>query len=212
MDYLSEELYFEAANIANELASQTGQFYSKKIYEVKCFDIQKYVAATESVEFIEYPFKKHLRNMMLGSTTKIFDQVIITTNTHMMLERKNFTNMHEIIHYYRDVPYAEDRHTFSDMIAEDGYLPEDYAKEYRANVGAAILLANDEALYYALKKFSTFQQVADYFFMSKSALHNRLKDYLVYVKNCSPNHAASLINNYRYNDQNKFYAAMFRNQ
>ena len=36
---------------------------------------------------------------------------------------------------------------------KNGYLMEDFPKEYRANVGASMLMANDQALFYALKNF-----------------------------------------------------------
>ncbi|RDG16779.1 hypothetical protein DQM18_02755, partial [Enterococcus faecium] len=38
------------------------------------------------------------------------------------------------------------------------------------NVGASILVVNDRALYYTLKKFRNFDEVANYFFMSKATL------------------------------------------
>lgn len=206
LDYVSETLYFEATNLANQLALKVSQHYGKKLEEVKCFDIQNYVEEVEDVEFLTVKFGKHLSKMMLGATSKVNGEIIISINDDLMLERKNFTAMHEIIHYYRDIPDADNGHTFSDMIQEDGYFPEDMAKEYRANTGAAVLMANDEALLYALNKFATFEQVADYFFMSKSALQNRIRDYLVYVENCTPQYAFSLINNYRYGDGKKMHA------
>jgi len=89
---------------------------------------ENYVNEVEDVEFIDYDFKDNLSKKMLGSITKVHGEIIITTNQHLMLERKNFTKMHEIIHYYKDVPYLGESHAFSDMILEDAYLPEDYKK------------------------------------------------------------------------------------
>ena len=76
--------------------------------------------------------------------------------------------MHEIIHYYKDVPYLGESHAFSDMILEDTYLPEDYKNlsKYRCQH----LMANDWLFTYALKKFRNFNEVANYFFASKAAL------------------------------------------
>lgn len=81
-------------------------------------------------------------------------------------------------------------------------------KEYRANVGASVLMANDLALKYTLYRFSSFEEVAKYFFMSKSALFNRLTEYLIFNKNCHPDYARSLINRYRYRN-NKAFVNMF---
>ena len=103
MNFISKELYFEAFNFSNELIKEV-----------------------EDVEFVEYTFQKQLRRRMLGSTSKVYNEVIITTNKELMLERKNFTKMHEVTHYYIDIPKINSNtHTFSDMILENGYFPED---------------------------------------------------------------------------------------
>lgn len=210
MDFISEELYFEAFNLSNELIKEVAYYSSKNIEQVKCFDIEKYVKEVEDVEFVEYTFQKQLKNRMLGSTSKVYDEIIIATNKDLILQRKNFTKMHEIIHYYRDIPYINtETHTFSDMISENGYFPEDLPKEHRANVGASILMANDAALHYALKKFHSFKEVADYFFMSKSALRNRIIEHLIYINNCTPQYAFSLFNDYFFCSGKKFRRIFF---
>ncbi len=195
---ISEELYFEAADLANELSEEVGYYCSKKMEHVKCYDIESYVNEVENVEFIDYDFKDNLSKKMLGSITKVHGEIIITTNQHLMLERKNFTKMHEIIHYYRDVPYLGEAHAFSDMILEDTYLPEDYEKELRANIGASILMANDQALPYALRKFRNFNEVANYFFMSKAALRKRILQYLEFTGGCTYETAYKLFKDYYY--------------
>lgn len=195
---ISEELYFEAADLANELSEEVSYYCSKKMEHVKCYDIENYVNEVENIEFIEYKFKNNLSKKLLGSITKVHGEIIITTNQQLMLERKDFTKMHEIIHYFRDVPYLGESHAFSDMILEDTYLPEDYEKELRANIGASILMANDRALPYALKKFRNFDEVANYFFMSKAALRKRILQYLEFTGGYTAEEAYRLFKNYYY--------------
>lgn len=197
---VSEGLYFEAADLANELSEEVSYYCSKKMEHVKCYDIENYVNEVEDVEFIDYDFKDNLSKKMLGSITKVHGEIIITTNQHLMLERKNFTKMHEIIHYYKDVPYLGESHAFSDMILEDTYLPEDY-KKLRANIGASILMANDRALPYALKKFRNFNEVANYFFMSKAALRKRILQYLEFTGGYTSEEAYKLFKNYYYRNE-----------
>lgn len=206
MDFIREELYFEAVDFANKLAYEVSLYYSKNIETITCFDIENYIVEKNFAEIIYYDFKKQLKDKMLGSTTKILNEILITINKNLMYERRNFTAMHEIIHLYKDIPYAGEGHTFSDMISENGYFSEDLPKEYRANVGASVLMANDLALKYALNKFSSFEEVAKYFFMSKSALSNRLTEYLIFVKNCNPTHARYLVNKYRYKNDNDIFS------
>ncbi len=209
MDFIREELYFEAVDFANKLAHEVSVYYSKNIEKIKCFDIEDYIIEKDIAEIIYYDFKKQLRDKMLGSTTKILNEVLITINRNLMCERRNFTEMHEIVHLYKDIPCAREGHTFSDMISENGYFSEDLPKEYRANVGASVLMANDLALKYALYRFSSFEEVAKYFFMSKSALFNRLTEYLIFNKNCHPDYARSLINRYRYSNNKEFYSIFY---
>ncbi|MDU5602018.1 MAG: ImmA/IrrE family metallo-endopeptidase [Enterococcus faecium] len=201
LNVISEELYFEAADLANELSEEVSYYCSKKMEHVKCYNIESYVNEVENVEFIDYDFKDNLSKKMLGSITKVHGEIIITTNQHLMLERKNFTKMHEIIHYYRGVPYLGESHAFSDMILEDTYLPKDYEKELRANIGASILMANDRALPYALKKFRNFDEVANYFFMSKAALRKRILQYLEFTGGCTSEEAYRLFKKYYYRNK-----------
>ncbi|MDT2101272.1 ImmA/IrrE family metallo-endopeptidase [Enterococcus faecalis] len=203
VDFIRDELYFEAFNLANELVKEVACYSSKKLEQIKCFDIENYVKKIENVEFVEYNFKKQLNKKMLGSTSKVYDEIIITTNKNLILERKNFTKMHEVIHYYRDIPDITcDCHTFSDMILANGYFQKDIPKEYRANVGSSILMANDVALSFAFKKFHSFQEIAQYFFMSKSALRNRIIEHLIYIHSYTPQHARLIFNNYYYKGDN----------
>lgn len=201
MNSIPEELYFEAADIANELSQEVAYYCSKKMEQVKCFDIESYMIEVEDIEFMEYKFKNNLSKKMLGSITKVYGEIIITTNQNIMLERQNFIKMHEIIHYYRDIPYLGESHAFSDMILEDTYLPEDYEKELRANIGASILMANDQALPYALRKFRNFDEVANYFFMSKAALRKRILQYLEFTGGYSSEEAYRLFKNYYYTNK-----------
>lgn len=198
---ISEELYFEAADLANELSEEVSYYCSKKMEHVKCYDIENYVNEVENIEFIEYKFKNNLSKKLLGSITKVHGEIIITTNQQLMLERKDFTKMHEMIHYYRDIPYLGESHAFSDMILKDTYLPEDYEKELRANIGASILMANDRALPYALRKFRNFNEVANYFFMSKAALRKRILQYLEFTGGYTSEEAYRLFKKYYYRNE-----------
>ncbi|MBO1101085.1 toxin [Enterococcus hirae] len=71
------------------------------------------------------------------------------------------------------------------MNLKDTCLPGDYEKELRANIGVSILMANDRALSYALRKFRNFDEVANYFFMSKSVLRKRILQYLKFARGYS---------------------------
>lgn len=74
-------------------------------------------------------------------------------------------------------------------------------KKLRANIGASILMANDRALPYALKKFRNFNEVANYFFMSKAALRKRILQYLEFTGGYTSDEAYRLFKKYYYRNE-----------
>lgn len=210
MSFIDEGIYFEASNLANGLAKEVARAYNIPIYCVNCRYIRKYVEEFEGISFLEVSFGKHLDQMLLGAISKVFGEIIISINKTVMYERKLFTSMHEVGHFYFDLEDLNAGNQLTDMINENGYLPEDFAREYRANVTASVLMANDEALKYAIRKFKTIKEVANYFFMSKSALRIRLREYLIYHLGCSPNYAFRLVNDYVYSNGQLFKTVFYK--
>nr|WP_308168004.1 ImmA/IrrE family metallo-endopeptidase [Enterococcus innesii] len=212
MNYVDEDIYFEASNFANEFVKEISKYIGLPVYRVKCMHVKQYMEEVEEVDFLEVEFEEHLNGIVIGSIAKIFGEVLITINKNTIYPRKWFTTMHEVGHYFFDLITLKDGMSLSDMVTDEGYLPEDLPREYRANVIASVLMANDEALIYAINKFKCYHSVCNYFYMSKAALQNRLVEYLVYIKNCAPRYAFSLVNNYRYCDGVQFKKIFFNQQ
>lgn len=198
MEGIVDDLYFEVSDLANSIAKKTAIHFSKKIEEIKCHDIEQYMIEVEHVEFVDYNFKNNLNKKLLGSINKVQGEFIITTNTNLLFECKNFTKMHEIMHYYRDFSYDSKSHAFSDLILQKDYLPEDFDKEIAADIGAGILMANDQALKHALEKLKTFDQIANYFCIHKPALKIRIMHYLEFTERYTYNIAYKLFKEYYY--------------
>lgn len=194
MDCICDCLYYEVSDLANDIANKAAKHLSKKVEYIRCSDIEQYMTEVENIEFIDYKFKNNLNKVLLGSISKIQDECIITTNQNLSDEYKNFTKMHEIIHYYRDYSYLGESHAFSDLILQKDYLPEDFDKEVAADIGASILMANDRALRYALNEFRNFDDIANYFSISKSKLRVRIIQYLEFTNNYTHNRAYKLLN------------------
>jgi len=185
-------LYLEVSDLANDIANKAAKHLSKKVEHVRCTGIEQHMTEVEKIEFIDYKFKNNLNKLLLGSISKVQDEFIITTNQNLSDEYKNFTKMHEIIHYYRDYTYLSKSHAFSDFILQKDYLPEDFYKEVAADIGAGILMVNDQALRYALKKFKIFNDISNYFNMSKSAFRVRTIQYLEFNEKFTYNTAYKL--------------------
>lgn len=198
MDCICDGLYYEVSDLANDIANKAAKHLSKKVEYVRCTDIEQYMTEVEKIEFIDYKFKNNLNKLLLGSISKVQDEFIITTNKNLSDEHKNFTKMHEIIHYYRDYSYLSKSHAFSDFISQKDYLPEDFDKEVAADIGAGILMANDQALKYALRKFKKFDEIENHFDMNRSILKTRIMQHLEFNENYSYDKANKILKQYLY--------------
>ncbi len=67
--------------------------------------------------------------------------------------------------------------------SQKDYLPEFFDKEVAADIGASILMANDQALKYALSEFRRLDDIANYFIINKSKLRVRIMQYLEFNDN-----------------------------
>lgn len=204
MNFIDEELYFEASNLANRICEEVASEFDIPIHKVKNVHIKNYMEQVKNIAFIDVSFGDHLDNLLLGSISKVFGEIIISINKTMIWERRLFTCMHEIGHFYFDLDSLNAGNQLTDMMNEDGYLPDDLPREFRANVTASVLMSNDSALRFSIQKFNSFNKIAEYFCMSKSALRVRLTEYLMYHFNCSPNYSYQLVNDFVYSDGREF--------
>lgn len=205
MDFYDEDIYREASYVANSIAKKTASFCGIDIKDVKNFHIKEFVEEDKLAIYTEHYFKPPLDRLMLGSTQSVEGIIILAVNAASMLERRFFSEMHETMHAYCDPIQENEGRAFSDLLLEEGYLPEDERVEKRANFGAGILMSNDEALVYGINKFRNFRQTADFFFMSKSAFRNRLRTFLVFERNCTPQYACQLVKKYEFGYTSDFY-------
>lgn len=205
MDFYDEDAYREASFIANLIAQRTADFYDIEVKDVKNFHIKKFVEEDKLAVYVEHNFKPPLNRIMLGSTQLVEGVIVLAVNKLTMVERRFFSEMHETIHAYCDPIKENNGRAFSDLLMEEGYLPEDEFIERRANIGAGILMANDEALIFGINKFGNFIHTANFFFMSKGAFRNRLRSYLVFERNCTPQYAYQLVQKYEIGCRSDFY-------
>ena len=196
MGYYDEDAYREAAYIANKIARQAAEYFGIEIKSVKNLHIKDFVEHDKLAIYTDYYFTPPLDRIMLGSTQLVEGVIVLAVNKLSMVERRFFSEMHETIHAYCDPISESNGRAFSDLLLEEGYLPEDEHIEKRANYGAGILMANDEALIYGINKFRNFQHTANFFFMSKTAFKNRLRSFLVFERDCTPQYAYQLVERY----------------
>ncbi|MBV7391091.1 ImmA/IrrE family metallo-endopeptidase [Enterococcus sp. ALS3] len=197
MDFYDEDIYWEASTLAHKIVNQVNIYNNGDLKNLNVFHIKSYVEETQNAIYTTYRFKKLLSGMMAGSVQKIQGMFVISVNDSSMIERRFFSEMHETIHLFSDSFDENDGRAFSELIKEKDYLPEDYRREQIANFGAGILMANDEALVHCIHKFKKFHHCANFFFMSKKAFEVRLRTFLVFNKNLTPQYAYKVVNNYK---------------
>lgn len=143
LDCICDGLYFEVSDLADDIANKVAKHLSKKVEYIKCCDIEQYMTKV----------KHNLTKYCLEQLAKFKMNLLLRLIIIYQMKYKKFTKMHEIIHYYRDYSYLSKSHAFSNFILQKDYLPEDFDKEVAADIGAGILIANDQALNYAIKIF-----------------------------------------------------------
>ncbi|TRZ33255.1 toxin [Enterococcus avium] len=205
MDFYDEDAYREASFVANSIAKRTADFYGIEVKDVKNFHIKNFVEEDKLAIYVEHYFKPPLDRIMLGSTQMVEGVIVLAVNKLSMIERRYFSEMHETIHAYCDPIKENGGRAFSDLVTEEDYLAEDEFTEKRANCGAGILMANDEALIYAINKFRNFYRTANFFFMSKGAYRNRVRTFLVFERDCTPQYAYKLVHKYECGFGSDFY-------
>lgn len=168
--------YYRIKDEIYPFISQVAKHYNKPISHIRHYDISEYCENNMNV-IIKYP--KFNKLMVDGFADKLDDYFIITINNQGIRQRKVFTLMHEITHcllHFKDTP----RHFSSDVDRHTQH-------EIEANVGASLLLINDEALEEYLYRKYSFGRMLNTFGCSKNALRTRLINYYQYnlfIDNC----------------------------
>ncbi len=51
MNYVDEDIYFEASNFANEFVKEISKYIGLPVYRVKCMHVKQYMEEVEEVDF-----------------------------------------------------------------------------------------------------------------------------------------------------------------
>lgn len=120
-----------------------------------------------------------------GSSYKIF------LHKYKNKQRKIFTLLHELVHIYFHCSDNSYMQIFASMDVRNHYPYEILPFEDEANVIASILYLNNEKLIEYLEKGMSFDLILTRHSISRRALHNRIKNYLIYDLGLNRNVAIS---------------------
>lgn len=178
-------------------------FYDKVPFEVGGFTF------VPSTSWLKYP------NLLPNPTFNFFNSVfvknvsgttIIDKNKYVMFINQNtikgrviFSILHEISHVYFHSYVKQVNNAFASLNTDTLFYKDEAVDcENEANVIASILFLPDEKLYDLIKnKNMTFEQICKQAEISVTALHNRIKNYLIYNCNCVHYYATSIVLQYR---------------
>lgn len=190
------DLYEEATNEIYTILNTVAKHYKIEVIQLKWTHFYNYCENVLLVCYEKISFSEKLSKYLSGSIVHLYNVKIISYNDKMSFERRYFTICHEIIHCFLDLDTNDNGRGFQDYIDKSNYDPKEDFIEYRANVGAGLLMCNDESLSIQLYSGKNFSQLRDYFYMSKAAMYHRLFEYVVYKVGINPYHAQKVVTNY----------------
>lgn len=109
-----------------------------------------------------------------GDSYKIFIQRFNVT------QRQIFTLLHEFVHIFFHCNNSDYMDLFRGLKSDEEYPDEIIPFENEANTIASLLYLNDQELVQYLEEGCSFNVIMSRHNISKSALHNRLYNYLIY--------------------------------
>lgn len=132
-----------------------------------------------------------------GFTEALNDHFVVFLNLDLDNGRRGlFTLLHELVHIRFHLAEPQYYSMCAKLAPNQKYPEELLPYEDEANAIASILLINDDQLFEELASGTGFDDMADAHYMSHSALHNRLKNYLAYT--VGANKALGLVCQFRY--------------
>lgn len=136
---------------------------------------------------VDVTFYKRVSGLTVtnGSSYKIF------LHKYKNKQRRIFTLLHELVHIYFHCSDNSYMQIFASMDVRSHYPDEILPFEYEANVIASILYLNNEKLVQYLEEGTSFDTILSRHCISRRALHNRIKNYLIYDLGLNKNVAVS---------------------
>lgn len=205
------DLYNQVHDSLEALTEDVSIFKSENLYNIYYQDYIDFFETVEKVEFTHQEMPGYLGEICSGMLFPDKHQWIIAVNPTMVDTRMHFTAMHEILHLLNDV-------TLEHNNFQDSFEVEDTPQEYRAEIGAELLMINDWALSECIVNKYSWSKIQRSFGISSQALHYRMIDFFAFEIGLTQQHAQVLSRLYEngtyevaYRYASKFYGRKLHN-
>lgn len=198
------DAYDEASADVYKAIKIVAKYYNLELVQLRWNHFFNFTKDVLQVHFVKYPLKTELGKIFSGCIIPLEGIITIAYNANVSLPRRFFTICHEITHRFCDMEDIQKARGFEDYLEVSSIDPKEDFIEYRANVGASLLMCNDEALSIQLSGRRNFLQLADFFYMSQAAMYNRLIEFCVYKIKINPYQAKDVVRNFTMGDSEFF--------
>lgn len=198
------DAYEEASAEVYKAIKIVAKYYNLELVQLKWSHFYNFTKDILQVHFVKYPLKTELSKIFSGCIIPLEGIITIAYNTNVSLPRRFFTICHEITHRFCDMEDIQKTRGFEDYLEISSIDPKEDFIEYRANVGASLLMCNNEALAIQLASGRNFFQIAEFFYMSQAAMYNRLIEFSVYQIGINPYQSKEIVGKFTNGNANIF--------
>ncbi|MBF0779787.1 MULTISPECIES: ImmA/IrrE family metallo-endopeptidase [unclassified Granulicatella] len=175
-----EHIYEKISIKVHEFMYTVAEYFNLPLESLRHFHYQQYCIEV-------YDFEIHKLSMGRISQKKFWANITIVDNSAIICYNGNSTNIgrinysiaHEINHFILG-HYLDGTQFFAELVDKSSYTQQDIPKELEANIGASLLMANDDALEYHINLSMNFKSLCHEFQMSYAALRMRLVNFLTF--------------------------------
>lgn len=168
-----------------------------EVHELKHSHHVKYCEEVLGYEFHPMIVGKHSKNKLWANITFVDDFAIILYNkSNKNRGRQHYSICHEISHAVLE-HHKNGTQVFAELVDTGNYSEDERIIEYEANVGASLLMLNDEALEICIEEGLTFFDICNRFQMSYKALEVRLYNFFKFNYECNDYFANRIAESFR---------------
>jgi Zn-dependent peptidase ImmA (M78 family) len=190
--------YKEAKHQCSIISDKVSSYACQEPYNLRCYDYFHYAKNILDIDIYGYEFPKETAEIFGGSIlVDPSGSAVIGYNSVSVPGRQHHSVLHELYHYFVDVPKRGPGERFNELLAQENYTYDEQLMEAQANFGAAFMHMPEVAMLAMIIEHKDLKQgFSRQFASSYGANFTRVRDYLVYSLHYYTGAANRLTNGY----------------